>query len=126
MPEAECRLDHECLDIYGSVHYLPNLLGNYLFLGIFGAVLVSQIGLGIRFKTWGYMGAMLGGTVLEAVGYFGRIQMNKKPFDGNNFSESRIDPGYTQAIANQYSRSHLSGRTDHWTRLLLGRHLSLN
>lgn len=39
MPEADCRLDKACLDAYGSVHYLPSLFGNYLFLGIFGECL---------------------------------------------------------------------------------------
>lgn len=87
MPEAECRLDKACLDAYGSVHYLPNLFGNYLFLGIFAAVMLGQIGLGVRYKTWGYLAAISGGTILEIVGYYGRIQMNIKPFNGNNFSE---------------------------------------
>jgi hypothetical protein len=86
MPEAECRLDKACLDEYGSVHYLPSMFGNALFLGIFGLVLLLQIWpLGIRYKTWGYMGAMIGGCILEVVGYIGRILMNTTPFDDNNF-----------------------------------------
>jgi hypothetical protein len=85
MPEAECRLDKACLDEFGSVHYLPSMFGNALFLGIFGTVLILQIWLGIRHKTWGYMAAMIGGNVLEIVGYLGRIMMNKSPFEDTNF-----------------------------------------
>lgn len=84
MPADECRITPECFDAYASVHYIPSMFGNALFAGIFGAVLLAQIGLGIRYKTWGYMGAMIGGTVLEVVGYYGRIQMNIDPFDGTS------------------------------------------
>lgn len=82
MPADECRVNPECLDAFGSVHYIPSKFGNILFIAIFGAVLIAQVGQGIKWKTWGYMGAMIGGTALEIVGYYGRIQMNIDPFEG--------------------------------------------
>lgn len=82
MPPDECRITPECLDAYGSVHYLPDMCGNALFLGIFGGVMISQVWLGIKYKTWGYLAAMIGGTALEIVGYYGRVAMNTDPFDG--------------------------------------------
>ena len=82
MPADECRATPACLDAYASVHYLPSIFGNALFLGIFGAVMIAQVYIGIRKKTWGYLGAMVGGTTLEIVGYYGRIAMNTDPFDG--------------------------------------------
>lgn len=80
-----CIDDIECLKEYGSVHYIPSTAGNALFLGIFGAALIAQLYLGIRHKTWGYMAAMLGGTLLEIVGYVGRIMMIDDVFNENNF-----------------------------------------
>lgn len=82
MPADECLITPECFDAYASVHYIPSMAGNALFLGIFGAVLITQVWLAIKYKTWGYLVAMIGGTVLEIVGYYGRIQMNVDPFNG--------------------------------------------
>jgi hypothetical protein len=82
MPAAECRLDEQCLSAYSSVHYLPTIPGNAVFLAIFALVLIGQVWLGIKFKSWGYMAAMIGGVVLEIVGYQARISMNIDPFDG--------------------------------------------
>lgn len=80
-----CLQDVECLKEYGSLHYIPSTAGNAVYLGIFGAAIIANLYLGIRYKTWGYMAAMLGGTLLEIVGYAGRIMMIDDIFNDNNF-----------------------------------------
>ncbi|KIX02135.1 uncharacterized protein Z518_08074 [Rhinocladiella mackenziei CBS 650.93] len=85
LPPDQCEKDAECLEAYGSLHYIPNAPLNYVSVGFFAAILIAQIWLGIRHKTWGFMAAMIGGTVLEVVGYVGRILMIGDIFDQNNF-----------------------------------------
>jgi hypothetical protein len=80
-----CIDSTECIHEYGELDYIPTLPGNILFAAIFGVALVAQIYLGIRHKTWGYMTAMIGGCVLEIVGYIGRLMMHNDIFDNNAF-----------------------------------------
>jgi hypothetical protein len=121
MPADECRKDQACLDAYASVHYLPSIFGNALFLGIFGLVLITQVYFGIRKKTWGYMVAMIGGVVLEIVGYYGRIAMNTDPFDGKPDECSLCDD---ELMSSRQQLHHLPSRAHHRPCFLLGRHLS--
>lgn len=67
--------------------YIPNLGGNAFFAAILGLYIIANIFLGFRFKTWGYMGAMMLGLSGEVVGYIGRILIWQNPFDptGNDF-----------------------------------------
>ena len=46
-----------------SFSYIPNLAGNALYLAIFAILFFVQLGLGIRYRIWGFMGAMLLGLV---------------------------------------------------------------
>jgi hypothetical protein len=69
----------------GNVHFLPTVPGNAIYAAIFGILLVAQLGLGIRYKTWGFMVGMLAGLALELVGYAGRIMIHNDPFDFNGF-----------------------------------------
>lgn len=46
-----------------SFLYLPTLPGNAVYAAIFGLLLIGQIFLGIKYKTWGYMVAMIFGLV---------------------------------------------------------------
>jgi len=41
--------------------------------------------LGIRYKTWGYMVAMVFGLLLEVIGYVARVMLHNSPFDNNFF-----------------------------------------
>jgi hypothetical protein len=70
---------------YGQLQYIPSLAGNALYLAIFGLFLVAQLFLGIRYRTWGYLVAMVGGIILEIAGYVGRILLHNNDFDFNNF-----------------------------------------
>lgn len=46
-----------------SFSYIPNLAANALYLAIFAILFFVQLGLGIRYQVWGFMGAMLLGLV---------------------------------------------------------------
>lgn len=65
--------------------YLPSVGGNTFFASLFGLCIIAQIGLGAKYKTWGYLIAVLFGLVGEIIGYAGRIMMNSNPFSKNNF-----------------------------------------
>jgi hypothetical protein len=69
----------------GQVVYIPTLSGNAAYAGIFGAILVAQLGLGILYRTWGFLIGMTCGLLLEIVGYAGRIMLHNNPFDFNSF-----------------------------------------
>ncbi|KAH8690283.1 putative RTA1 domain protein [Talaromyces proteolyticus] len=68
-----------------NVDYDPSLWGNLLLLALFGAVMICQIGMGIRYRTWSYLIAMTGGLILEVIGYVARVQMHYNPFTQNPF-----------------------------------------
>lgn len=57
-----CTVDTCDLSL-ASFLYFPTLPGNAAFSGLFAALLVAQVFLGVRHKTWGYMVAMLLGLV---------------------------------------------------------------
>ena len=65
--------------------YVPTLAGNTLYATIFGILLLVQLVFGIRYKTWGYLVGMIGGLLLEVLGYIGRIQMHSNPFTQGPF-----------------------------------------
>lgn len=68
-----------------QVEYLPTIVGNLTYAVVFGLLLLAQIGLGIKYRTWGFMVGMTCGLILEVVGYVGRIALHDNPFDFNNF-----------------------------------------
>ncbi|KAL4914838.1 RTA1 like protein-domain-containing protein [Aspergillus aurantiobrunneus] len=68
-----------------SVEYIPLLWCQILFMAIFGAAAIAQLGLGIRYKTWTFMVAMVLGLIGEVVGYGGRVSLHDDPFNGDAF-----------------------------------------
>lgn len=70
---------------YATVKYVPNLLVNQIFLGLFAGLLLMQIIMLFFWRTWSYTAMMFCGLLLECVGYFGRLQMHKNIFDINPF-----------------------------------------
>ena len=68
-----------------QMDYVPTLAGNAVYAAAFGLLLVAQIVLGVKFKTWGFMVGMVCGLILEVVGYAGRIMLHHNPFNFNNF-----------------------------------------
>lgn len=81
---VNCTLE-TCPLSCAQVDYLPTLAGNALYAAAFGLLLIAQLGLGIKYKTWGFMVGMICGLLLEVVGYAGRIMLHNDPFDFNNF-----------------------------------------
>lgn len=80
----ECTLA-TCPIADATVNYDPSLGGNAFFLAIFGLILVIQAFQGYKYRAWSYTGSMIGGLVLEIVGYLGRVQMHFNPFLSNPF-----------------------------------------
>lgn len=81
---ANCTLDL-CSVEYSVFKYRPSLAANSIFLALFAISGLIHLYQGIRSKQWFYMWAAFLGCVAEVVGYAGRIELNKNPFDFNYF-----------------------------------------
>ncbi|GFF26073.1 sphingoid long-chain base transporter RSB1 [Aspergillus lentulus] len=88
-PSDYCTLD-TCPLSLANFNYVPNLAGNLLYLVLFGTMLVANLGLGIYYRTWGYLVGMIGGLALEVIGYVGRVQLHYNPFPFDPFLEYLI------------------------------------
>ncbi|KIY03422.1 uncharacterized protein Z520_00113 [Fonsecaea multimorphosa CBS 102226] len=82
---ANCTIATCSIKEYGQIQYIPTLVGNAIYTGIFGLLLLLQLLLGIRYRTWGFLVGMTCGIVLEIVGYVGRLMLNNDIFDKNSF-----------------------------------------
>lgn len=65
------------LSVYG---YRPSLPLSAVLIALYAISIIVQVVLGWRYKTWGYMTAMILGAVDEIIGYVGRILMYQNPF----------------------------------------------
>lgn len=54
----------------------PNLGGNAFLLACHATLLLPQLWLDIRHKTWGFLFGMFCGHVLELLGYSARVHMH--------------------------------------------------
>ena len=79
-----CTLETCCL-IQGLIHYQPSIPGNVVYLSIFGILIALQLLQGIYYRTWGFLIALFCGTLLEILGYVGRILMHSNPFVMDRF-----------------------------------------
>lgn len=84
IPDDLCTLQ-TCSLLQAHFQYIPTLAGNALYLGIFGLLLAVQVFIGVKHRTWGFLGGMIGGVVLEIIGYVARVQMHYNPFTSNPF-----------------------------------------
>lgn len=82
--DNDCSLS-TCPIALAEVEYDPSLGGNAFYLAIFAILLLIQVFLGITSRTWGFLGDLVGGLVLEVMGYAGRIQLHFNPFHKNPF-----------------------------------------
>src|ERR1700761_7880325 len=82
---STCTVQTCSVKEYGQIQYIPTLAGNAIYAGIFAVLLVSQLVLGVRYKTWGYLAGLVFGLALEIVGYAGRIMLHNDIFDKNAF-----------------------------------------
>ncbi|KAF2731130.1 RTA1-domain-containing protein [Polyplosphaeria fusca] len=65
--------------------YYPELGPNAFFLALFALLFLWSLGVGIWSKTWTYTLALGGGTLLEALGYLGRVLMHNNPWNKQGF-----------------------------------------
>ncbi|KAK7424719.1 hypothetical protein QQX98_000297 [Neonectria punicea] len=79
-PSANCTLD-TCPIEASLLRYQPNIPATAVPIAIFGVSLLLHSWQGARAKTWGFMGSMLCGCILEIIGYVGRLIIHDNPFD---------------------------------------------
>ena len=65
--------------------YVPNLGGNVFFAAWFTALLVAQLVLSIRFRTFSFLTGQLFGLALEIISYGARISLHYNPFKQGPF-----------------------------------------
>lgn len=70
------------ISVYG---YRPTLAGSIALIALYALCAVIQIFLGIRYKMWGFMVAMVFGCFAEILGYVGRILMWQNPWGDGGF-----------------------------------------
>ncbi|KAK7418211.1 hypothetical protein QQZ08_011364 [Neonectria magnoliae] len=83
-PSANCTLD-TCPIEASLLRYQPNIPATAVPIAIFGVSLLLHSWQGARAKTWGFMGSMLCGCILEIIGYVGRLIIHDNPFDFTGF-----------------------------------------
>lgn len=81
---SECTMQTCPLDM-AYIEYQPSVPGNAILLGVFGVMVIGQLGLGFIFRTWSFMLAMVAGLILEVLGYLGRIMLHNNPFSFEAF-----------------------------------------
>jgi hypothetical protein len=74
-----CSLD------YAQVEYIPTYGGNLAYCVIFSVLLLAQLGLLWKYRTWGFAIGMFCGLLLEVLGYAGRITLSGNPFNFDQF-----------------------------------------
>lgn len=65
--------------------YYPHLGGNIVFLVLFAILCCCQVFFGVRYRVWAYSAVTAVGCMGEAVGYGGRLIMNKNPWSDSGF-----------------------------------------
>ena len=95
------------LDPFGQLFYRPSLGGNALYLSIFVLGLLVASGLSIKYKTWGYLAAIIGGAGLEVIGYAGRLMLWQDDFNNNNFIIYLVGLTIVSTLSQVISDGHL-------------------
>ena len=70
------------LSVYG---YRPSIPASSVLIALYAICMVIQTYLGVRYRKWGYMAAMLFGCVDEILGYVGRILYWQNPWGQTGF-----------------------------------------
>lgn len=74
-----------CPLTYANLNYVPSFAGNLAYLVIFAVLILAQVILGLRFRTWGFLVGFFCGLLLEILGYAARIMLHDDVFDFNWF-----------------------------------------
>ena len=70
------------LSVYG---YRASLPLSALLIALYAIVAILQVGLAWKYRTWGFMSAMILGCIDEIIGYVGRIIMYQNPWNNSGF-----------------------------------------
>ncbi|KAJ3021344.1 hypothetical protein HKX48_008739 [Thoreauomyces humboldtii] len=81
----QCTIETCTVAEHGKIHYLPNLPANIIYLVIFALLFFLHLGLGARYRTWGFTIPIIMGAACEVIGYGGRIMGRSDPFSLNPF-----------------------------------------
>lgn len=89
----------------GALSFTPLLAPNAIFVTIFTFLLLIHIALAIRFwRFYGYAIGMLGGLLLELLGYVAKVQLSHSRANKNGYIMYPFPPDPTQNTPN-YIRS---------------------
>lgn len=80
-----CTYQTCCISEQGQIGYLPTIPGNAVYAGCFAILLLAQLFLGIKYKTWSFVTWMFFGIVGELIGYVARIWLHINVFSFNAF-----------------------------------------
>ncbi|TDZ21017.1 Sphingoid long-chain base transporter RSB1 [Colletotrichum orbiculare MAFF 240422] len=83
-PDANCTLALCPLE-WSILRYRPSVPASAVFIAFFAVALTLHAIQGIRMRTWGFMGSMISGCILEIVGYVGRLIIYNNPFSFEGF-----------------------------------------
>ncbi|KAL5440957.1 hypothetical protein PMIN07_006835 [Paraphaeosphaeria minitans] len=75
------KVSPECPVAATTYGYYPDLGPNAFFLALFATLFVATLAIGVWSKTWTYTLALGGGTLLEALGYLGRVMQHSNPWN---------------------------------------------
>lgn len=109
-----CPVD---LSVYG---YRPSLPFTSALIGLYAIAVVIQLALGLRYKSWGFMSAMILGCLDEILGYVGRIILYQNPWNHSGFimqiGTCLKSAGHDSEIATTYLTAHSVDH--HWSCIL--------
>ncbi|KAF6836622.1 parasitic phase-specific protein psp-1 [Colletotrichum musicola] len=83
-PKANCTLEM-CPLQASLLQYQPSIPVNSTFIALFALAAIIHAIQGFRAKTWGFMSSMIGGCLIEIVGYVGRLILHDNPFSFGGF-----------------------------------------
>lgn len=80
----------ECPIAATTYGYRPNLGGNIFFAVIFGICAIYNLIIGIKSRQLMFTIALAGGSLMEMIGYIGRLLMHQNPWDNSGFETQII------------------------------------
>ncbi|OLN96108.1 Sphingoid long-chain base transporter RSB1-like protein 6 [Colletotrichum chlorophyti] len=83
-PKANCTLEVCPLEA-SLLQYQPSIPVNGTFIALFSVAMIIHAFQGFRSKHWGFMASMIGGCLLEIIGYVGRLILYENPFSFGGF-----------------------------------------
>ncbi|KZL69567.1 parasitic phase-specific protein psp-1 [Colletotrichum incanum] len=83
-PKANCTLEVCPLEA-SLLRYQPSIQVNGTFIALFALAMFIHTFQGLRSKNWGFMASMIGGCLLEIIGYVGRLILHDNPFSFGGF-----------------------------------------